>query len=451
MSGCMLFLWENVEFDAASLRLLAKYAKGSMRDALSLTDQAIAYGSGTIEEAAVKQMLGSVGRSHIYELIQAIAQGRGNVVVDLVNQMRMQSLPAKAALEEMVDVLQRMAILRVAPQTALADDPDDAQITALIPLLKPDEVQLLYSIVLQGQNELGLASDEYAAIVMVLLRMLAFIPSDKASGQSDSTSSSAEKKTELGASLEPVIREATQPTATSIKEAKAFSAAGQNSSESAPATQKISSTPTVAPDSKPKQVFEASPSWPEDDDLPPWVSESIPVAEPEISSSQSSANFLSSSAPEPNQSKSPNQLPATGNEFLLPEATLQTSRWEEIVQHLINNDLVVALTRELAMNAQVKTISQDEKEWHFQCSRKTLLTDANQEKLATAMQTLLEHPVRLSFEFGDVIDTPALRIQALNQQRQKEAEAAVAADPDIQKWLHTYTGAKIVPGSTRTT
>lgn len=174
-----VFAAEQLDADAGSLRLISRAAHGSMRDALSLSDQAIAYGNGKVEEAAVRQMLGSVDRSHVYQLIEALAQGNGKAVIELVDFMRLQGLAAAAALDEMATVLQRMAVLQVDERAQQADDADDLAIAALAAQMPADEVQLLYSIVLHGQEELGLASDEYAALVMVLLRLLAFQP-DKA-------------------------------------------------------------------------------------------------------------------------------------------------------------------------------------------------------------------------------------------------------------------------------
>ena len=444
---------EKVPFDAGSLRLISRAARGSMRDALSLTDQAIAYGSGSIEESGVRQMLGSIDQSHIYQLIKALAQGQGNTVVQLVDNMRMQSLSAKAALEEMVNVLQRMAILRVAPNTAVTDDPEDAQIAALIPLLDPDEVQLLYSIVLHGQDELGLASDEYAALVMILLRMLAFKPVQQTSDQPDNianTSVTAEKKTELApsASIPDKVSTPIVP-----KEEAGHSAAATTSTPLASGSQ--------VSDSKPTQAATSAPSKPlaQGDDLPPWVSESIPdISAPsgydniEPASGQQPIEEVSSHLPVNAAAQEPvkeaYQKPVVTN-IELPAPTAQTQHWETVVKHLIEQDLVAALARELVLNAQIENISADEQQWSFKCNRQTLLGEPNQKKVADAMQTLLGHPVRLSFEFGEVSDTPALRLQAELQKKQKQAEKSAAEDPDIQKWLQEFAGAQVIPGSTK--
>ncbi|MEO7549165.1 MAG: DNA polymerase III subunit gamma/tau, partial [Ramlibacter sp.] len=179
---------EGVGAEPGALRLLARAARGSMRDALSLTDQAIAFGSGQIEEAPVRVMLGSADRSHVFRLIGALAGGDGRTVVEISEVLRIHGISAASTLEEMSAVLQRMAVQQAVPGMGDPADPDAAEIARLAPLMPADETQLLYSMCLHGRAELGLAPDEYAALTMVLLRLLAFKPNSSAAG-------TAEKKT----------------------------------------------------------------------------------------------------------------------------------------------------------------------------------------------------------------------------------------------------------------
>ena len=180
---------ESVPAEPQALRLLSRAARGSMRDALSLTDQAIAFGSGQLQEATVRQMLGSVDRSHVFRLIDALAQGQGRTVVEVSEELRHNGLSAASTLEEMCAVLQRMAVLQAVPDMPLdASDPEAAEVDRLASLMPRDETQLLYSICLHGRAELGLAPDEYAALTMALLRLLAFKPENAEAG-------TAEKKT----------------------------------------------------------------------------------------------------------------------------------------------------------------------------------------------------------------------------------------------------------------
>lgn len=188
---------ENVSSEPQALRLLSRAARGSMRDALSLTDQAIAFGSGQLQEAAVRQMLGAVDRSYVFRLIGALAEGDGKTVVETSDTLRLNGLSAASTLEEMSAVLQRMAVFQAVPQMAGAvdaDDPEAAETARLAALMPADETQLLYSLCLHGRGELGLAPDEYSALTMVLLRLLAFKPVSGVGGVGES----AEKNSDAG-------------------------------------------------------------------------------------------------------------------------------------------------------------------------------------------------------------------------------------------------------------
>jgi DNA polymerase-3 subunit gamma/tau len=204
---------ENLPAEPTALKLLARAARGSMRDALSLTDQAIAFGSGQLQEASVRLMLGSVDTSHVLGLIDALAQGHGAELVSIVEKLRLNGLSAASALEDMSMVLQRMAVLQAVPQAASeSDDPDHLEMLRLSKAMPADETQLLYSLCLHGRAELGLAPDEYAALTMVLLRLLAFKPG--AAQNHQATTPTAQKKTLTTATPSPAPAVLAVPVAT---------------------------------------------------------------------------------------------------------------------------------------------------------------------------------------------------------------------------------------------
>ena len=165
---------EGVAHDDASLRLLARAARGSMRDGLSLTDQAIAYGGGALTEDTVRNMLGSVDRGHVRALVQSLAARDGAAVLSTVDGLRSLGLSAAGTLEELALLLQQMAVEQAVPGALDMQDPDTETARELAATLAPDETQLLYSMALHGREELSLMSDEYGALTMVLLRFLAF-------------------------------------------------------------------------------------------------------------------------------------------------------------------------------------------------------------------------------------------------------------------------------------
>ncbi len=389
---------EGVPAQAPALRLLSRAARGSMRDALSLTDQAIAFGSGQIEETAVRQMLGSADRSHVLRLVEALAGADGASVVQTCEALRRDGLSAASTLEDMTAVLQRMAVIQAVPsaaQSADAADPEAADIARLAGLLPPDETQLLYSLCLHGRTELGLAPDEYAALTMVLLRLLAFKP-----GALTPPAASAEKKSPP----EPLSRPAPAPAPT------------------------VAAVPAVnAP-----------------------AGQVLPVVEPRLRSEPARAPVAIDGRPGSPvlgvpvrvQTESPREAaavrPATG--FVHTE---EGDFWHATVQELAAAEAVSGLVRELALQSQL--VGRDTDHWLLRVERESLNQPTNRERLQAALHAA-GHRVTLGVEVGSVTDSPARRNAHAASERQREAEALILADPFVQKMIQDF-GAKIVPGS----
>jgi DNA polymerase-3 subunit gamma/tau len=167
---------EGISFESPALRLLAQGAHGSMRDALSLTDQAIAYAAGEVSLAAVQGMLGALDQTYLIRLLDALEQQNGADLLAVADEMAARSLSYNGALQDLGTLLHRIALAQTVPAALPADLPEVADIVRLAAAFGPEEVQLHYQIVVHGRNELALAPDEYAGFTMTLLRMLAFRP-----------------------------------------------------------------------------------------------------------------------------------------------------------------------------------------------------------------------------------------------------------------------------------
>lgn len=167
---------EGIQYDVAALRLLAQAAAGSMRDALSLTDQAIAYSAGNLTLESIQGMLGTIDQGHLIALLRALGAGDARGMLDVADNLAMRGLSYSAALADLAELLSRIAIEQRIPGSVPADDPLCEDLQALAQSLHPDAVQLFYSVAVHSRQELSLAPDEYAGFVMACLRMLSLLP-----------------------------------------------------------------------------------------------------------------------------------------------------------------------------------------------------------------------------------------------------------------------------------
>lgn len=426
---------EGIGADTQALRLLSRGARGSMRDALSLTDQAIAFsGSGAevrLEEASVRLMLGSVDRSYVFNLIGALAQGDGKTVVDTVETLRLNGLSAASTLEEMTTILQRMAVMQAVPNMPVdISDAEVVQTSQLAAELPKDETQLLYSLCLHGRAELGLAPDEYAALTMVLLRLLAFKP--------DGSNLPVEKKT-FKSVVAPVFTPTAAPVPSVVLAVSQVAVAVQAAAVQPVAEPRVvQKTPETAVEDVKAQnteenkplagVFVASVA-------PKYVA--IPVREQSAPSARTEQRTERAGL---NSAMAPAEL------VLTPEGDV----WHGAVQQLLAAEAIAALVRELALQSQLvaRTSASNDGEphdWLLRIERESLSQSGSREKLQLALETL-GHAVRLSIEIGPASDTPAKRIAAASAERQRMAQDIITQDAYVQQLMRDF-GAKIVPGS----
>ncbi|MDH4060682.1 MAG: DNA polymerase III subunit gamma/tau, partial [Aquincola sp.] len=393
---------ERVAFDPTSIRLLARAARGSMRDALSLTDQAIAFGGGKLEADAVRTMLGSVDRGHAERFVRALAARDGRAVLAGVDGLREHGLSAAGTLEELTGLLQQMAVEQAVPGALPDNDPDVQVVRELAALLPADETQLLYSFALHGRQELALSPDAYAGLAMVLLRLLAFAPAGEggaAPQRAGSPGSSARSATPVAA----LSRTAASRTATT------------------PPTPAPGSTPAPASSAQTLRRSRGA-------EIPAWLDDGPPDEQP-----TTLGNAAATKAP---------TAPTL-------EPTALGERWVSLVTLLNQQQLIAALVRELAMQAQlIEQRDGAEPVWRLRVERESLRSPALVDKLRGALVNALGiETLRLETEPGNVTDNPAKREAAERERRLREAEAFIRSDPLVQEMLAQFPTARIVPGS----
>ena len=214
---------EAIPFDNGALALVARSAAGSMRDALSLLDQAIAHGAGKVEEAQVRAMLGTVDLDYLFAILEALRDGDASALLGVASDLSVRSLSFGAALQELGALLTRLQIVQCVPGAVDDDDPEREQLLKLAAAFTPEFVQLAYQIVNIGRSELSAAPDEYAGFVMTLLRLHTFRPASVADVVASATPRPrvqpvaarplAEKPAAAVASVRPVVPPTAQASA----------------------------------------------------------------------------------------------------------------------------------------------------------------------------------------------------------------------------------------------
>ena len=469
---------EDVPAEVGALRLLARAARGSMRDALSLTDQAIAFGAGSLSEAGVRQMLGSVDRGHVVAIIDALIAANGAALVGQSDALRDLGLSAAGTLEDLANLLQQLAIQQVAPGSLDPEDPDTPEVVRLAPQLPADEVQLMYSMALHGRGELMLAPDEYAGLTMVLLRMLSFRPTPggvQAKTQSEPTAAAGPARAPMVANSAPLLRPAapsiavpaaapprtvTRPAGAPIA-APAVSAARVEREVREPSPPESPAKPLTRPQLTPSaramqmpsvegsslsarlrpRPVAASEEIAADDDLPPWLD--APPASDEEGGAVMPAEPGGMQAPVPASGEG--AYASTGGRDVALQSTALGERWALQVKLLT----LVALPRELAMQAECIAVDEQAEPplWRLRVERESLRQPALVDKLQAALAAALGRAVRMDIEPGIAQDSPALREAAHGQARQREAEQIILQDPFVKEMLSQFKTARIVPGS----
>ena len=419
---------EQITFEVPALRLLAQGAQGSMRDGLSLTDQAIAYAAGKVTLEAVQGMLGTLDQGYLISLLDALAAQDGARLLAVADDMAARSLSYSAALQDLATLFNRIAIAQSVPQAIPEDLPEREEILRLSAQFSPEDVQLFYQIAAHGRHELGLAPDEYAGFTMTLLRMLAFTPlwSDGKSAPQQTSS--------------------TAP-AMSVKKAEAAASVVSAS------TNKISST-----------ASSASPSAATEKPVSPAMAALAAARSPKANNATASARTAPAASEKPQaaaenttsstdsaQKKTENSAPA---EILVSAAPAKLnttnlfSNWDGSWPTLVRALSVRGVAQQLASQSELLAC---EPEGNVVMMRlrvpvDTLLSAGSADKLSAALTEYLGKTIKLVTEIGTVAHTAHAQVVAEQATRQQEAEDAMHNDPFVQKLIKEF-GGTIVPGS----
>ncbi len=404
---------ENIPFEKPALRLLAQGAQGSMRDALSLTDQAIAYAAGHVTDEAVQDMLGALDQTYLVRLLDHLANRDGTNLLKVADEMAFRSLSYSTALQDLGLLLQKIAMIQSVPDYPLDDIADSENLSRLAAIFSPEELQLYYQIAIHGRNELGLAPDEYAGFSMTLLRMLAFSP-DKGR------------------------RSIPQAISKSMEQAK--SRVSSDRGKEPGAQQKVLSSPVVEkvslPEKKHQETGEAIPPWIEDESFSNQESQTArtlevknaPVAEVAMPVTTEEMQAVPLDVPEKRNvghGSWDGNWPALAAVLPVRGMVQQLAQQTELVHWERNGSAYVL---------------------HLRSPIATLCTPNNINRLTEVLTEHFGQPVKITTEIGKVEETANQNAIEVRAERQRQAEETITNDPYVKSVIAEF-GGHIVEGS----
>jgi DNA polymerase III subunit gamma/tau len=385
---------EKVAAEQGALALIAKSASGSMRDALSLTDQAIAFSAGSLTTDAVREMLGSVDSTYLLRLLQALSAQDGVTLLAIADDMASRSVSLSSALEELAALLQRIAVLQVVKAARDDSDPDAAALDELAQALLPEDVQLFYSIALKGREEMHLAPDEPVGFTMTLLRMLSFAAESGGAALANATATSA-----------------------TAQRAASTHAAQSAALRAAPIANRVAVTQVIE-----KQI--------------------LAVDTPDMSLIISKNDHISIPVPAYEVHK-PSPKPAAA---AAPAPAVAAISFEGDWTSFSARLPLAGLTRELAMQSEL--ISHDVNRFKLRVPKSTLLAAGALERLQAALSAALGRAIKVETELGAVSNSASLNAARDKSEKQQAAEQTVAED-DFANSLMAKFGGQVVAGSIR--
>ena len=400
---------EKIPFDNVALQLISRAASGSMRDALSLLDQAIAYGGNSVNELEVRNMLGAIDQSYLYQLLTCITANNGAEMLAVAKTMEQRSLSFDAALNDLANLLHQIAIAQTVPDSIAEDFPERAALLDLAANIPTENVQLYYQIALLARRDLGLAPDEYAGFTMALLRMLAFTPNE----------APALKATQQ-APQPPANKPASMP---SIGAREALAALKPSTTQNTNVELVKNNAPTIQ--------------------------NLAPADENQAAERQTVGNLTAENQyAESQYNISKNSALANHPIETPPENTVHPTfdgDWRALVEML-----KLGIAKSLAVHSEL--IKYDENNLYFTLaeSDKHLINNQYQEKLKLAISQHFGHKVTLHFSLStsvdDIKNTPIAQISQEKATVQNNAEQAIYEDSFVQALIKDF-GATIIPNS----
>ena len=458
---------ENVPYQPQALQLLGRAAAGSMRDALSLLDQAIAMGSGKVAEQDVRQMIGAVNKQYLFELLEGIINQNGEALLEKAQEMSARAIGFDSALAELAMLLQRLALIQTIPSALANDDPERETLQRLSQALSGEQIQLYYQCAIHGKQDLPLAPDEYAGFVMTLLRMLAFAPL-AASGcdtqsqiehtdlHSDHQKAEAEKKPFQLPKSEPIAAPAVEKEAVPTKQdiverpSEETIQSAQQQGDVPPWEDMPSQVSAEPPQTQTAQMQEAEAplpvakvqTAPELEEYPHMDEEIPPPYFDEAYTYEDSHCADVMEVPQPVESVEPEEEEGDEEELqFAPLPEFKTENWHSIIERFARK---LGAAQMLAQNAAWTSYDAEAGLIMLSLTDEAKAT-SNKERLDKICQTLSE-----AYQLGNLRlqtepwqddkgwETPVMRRKRIQEEGRQQAQDLLEADTAAQKILQIF-------------
>ena len=409
---------EKIQSDEGSLRLIARAADGSMRDALSLLDQAISFGAGELKETDIQEMLGSISHEPLVDLLQAVAAGDGQKILDDIETMAGITPDFETATDALIALLHQIAVLQVVTQAK----EEEETIKQLATQLSKEDVQLYYQIALHSRRDLALSPDPRSGFEMLFLRLLTFRPLSDIAPPVQGIS----KKEEKEVTNDNSVQSQTPSPVLKVK-------APQHVVKETPSN--LSSAPSSG-------VI---------DDAPPWGESAIAPAV-RLKTSERTSERINNDRPTSIETPPPDQnKPTTIPTEKIPSTVEQEKKtirlkWYDIIRQLDLKGQAAELVRHCVLVSRDSnhiTLSLDQ-------SREGLFADSIMLEIEVALQQYYAKPnMRLLINMKNLsIETPSKRVERKQQEHQQQIEKSIKEDPFV-KQLEDQFNARIVPKSVK--
>ena len=425
---------EAIPFAEASLWQLGRAAKGSMRDALSLTDQAIAFCGGDLSESSVNQMLGSIDQGKVVAIVSQLQQGNASELLKLIGELAEQGQNFTVALEDLLSLLHQVAICQVLPDAPVSVQFDKTKVLDLAQNVSPADVQLFYQMGIMARKDLEAAPDLQAGFEMALLRMLAFRPQQHAGQMSTMAAQSQPQVSESSIATESASTVEPEPEPESVSDPVL---------ESEPVSQEVPESEVIVEPIEPSA------------DLPPWEDEQVQEQQqaPElVPVSMSMPVEQQAPAPVVQQTRAPvaQETPVVEEASVIAAdpileklkndwtlADLSENNWTQVF-----NDLNVSgMTHSIAANMVFTQRQGTHLQFTLEQGQSSMLNATHQGRIRQALEEMFGCELILTIDIGQTeTETPFASRQRRETQHQEQAIASLQDDPNVASLTTAFNG-----------